>query len=159
MKDQKVQKRELSVAEWRKLTMDGISIPVRILLDGSSMHPLIRRKRDHVTIQPLKRSPLRGDVVLFADDAGRYVVHRVCRLDTEFVVTQGDGCRRQDAPLRYDQIWGIVTKLERGKFVISMDSAGARNFGKFWMAILPVRLLHYHVRDFAGNIYRKWRER
>lgn len=159
MKEQVVQKRELSIETWRKLTQEGLNISVRIQVNGSSMQPLIRRKRDYVTIQPLRRLPLCGDIVLFADDADRYVVHRVRRLDKELIITQGDACRTADLPLRYDQIWGIVTKLERGKCVIPMDSDGARKFGKFWMSILPIRLVYYDTRHFAGDIYRKLRNR
>lgn len=154
-----MQKRELSAESWRKLMLEGINIPVRIQLTGCSMQPLIRPQRDYVTIEPLKRLPVRGDVVFFADDAGRYVVHRVCRLSEEFVFTQGDGCPAQDPPLRYDQIWGLVTKLERGKRVILMDCTRARNFGKFWMAILPFRLLYHHARALGGRAYRKWKGR
>lgn len=155
MKEQVKRKRELSVEIWRELSKEGIYIPVRIQLNGSSMQPLIRKQRDYVIIEPLKRSPMRGDIVLFSDDKGRYVVHRVKRLSKEFVITQGDSCTTEDTPLRYDQIWGIVTKMERKNRVVILNSAKARNAGKIWMAILPIRMFYYNVRRVAGQIYKK----
>lgn len=149
----------MSVNEWRALTLEGMCIPVRIQLNGHSMRPLIRRMRDFVTIMPVTRPLKRGDVVLFADDAGRYVVHRVWKLGRDGVITLGDNCRAPDAPLRYDQIWGLVTKLERGRITLSLDRAKARLFGRLWMRLFPVRRMYWMLRAFAGRCYRKIRKR
>ena len=159
MNKQAVRNCALSVVEWRKLTQEGLSIPVRIQLNGYSMQPLVRRLRDHVTIIPLKRPLKRGDVVLFADDLGRYVVHRVWKLDETCVTTLGDHCYQPDPPLEYSRVWGLVTKLERGSRVISLDCSGARAWGRFWMSLLPLRRMYDRCRSFAKQIYRKLKGR
>lgn len=154
-----MQTRTLSVAEWRKMTQEGMNISVRIQLNGYSMQPLIRRLRDHVTIYPLKRNLKKGDIVLFADDTGRYVVHRVIRLTPDKVITQGDHCRQPDRPLDHEQVWGLVTKLERGGRVISLDCFISRMFGRFWTAILPIRIVYDKISGMPRKIYRRLKDR
>lgn len=155
MEKQPVKIRELTVAQWRLLTQEGAWIPVRIQLNGSSMQPLIRRMQDYVTVQPLNRPLKTGDIVLFADDAGRYVVHRVWKLEPDRVITLGDNCPHPDSPLRYDQIWGLVTKLERGRIRVDLDSGASRLYGRIWMRLCPIRRLYRRLRALAGRIYRR----
>ena len=151
--------RALSVEQWRELTREGVCIPVRFQLSGNSMWPLIRIRRDYVTVLPLNRPLKRGDVVLFADQIGRYVVHRVWKLDETCVTTLGDHCYQPDPPLEYSRVWGIVTKLERGSRVISLDCSGARAWGRFWMSLLPLRRMYDRCRSFAKQIYHKLKGR
>lgn len=139
--------RQISVEAWHTLAKEGSAIPIQITLDGDSMRPLIRRQKDKVTIVPLTRPPKRGDIVLFADSAGRYVVHRVWKSKGEFVVTLGDHCTKPDAPLRYDQIWGLVTGVKRGNHSISLNTPIARAYGKLWMALLPMRKRYYNFKN------------
>lgn len=159
MNERPVRRCALSVEQWRVLTQEGMNIPVRIRLAGNSMWPLIRIDRDHVTVVPLRRPLQRGDIVLFADDAGRYVVHRVWKLDEDCVITLGDHCVVPDAPLRHDQVWGLVTKLERGSHVIDLDTPAARLYGRFWMGTLPLRRVYDLALNFARRIYRKLKGR
>ena len=159
MNQRPVEHRALSVEQWRNLTGEGLYIPVRIRLAGNSMWPLIRINRDHVTVLPLKRPLERGDIVLFSDDLGRYVVHRVWKLDENCVITLGDHCVLPDAPLRHDQVWGLVTKLERGRRVISLDTSAARLYGRFWMGTLPLRRVYDLTLNIARRIYRKLKGR
>ena len=159
MKKQPLVSRGLTVAQWRQITLEGAWIPVRIQLNGYSMQPLVRRLRDYVTVQPLRRPLKVGDIVLFADDMGRYVVHRVWKLQPDWVITLGDNCKAPDRPLRYDQIWGLVTRLERGILTINLDNGVSRLLGRAWMGMLPVRLLYHNIRAQAGRIYRKMKGR
>ena len=62
--------RSLSIPEWHRMAMEGAAPPVRILLNGGSMFPLIRWNRDYVTIAPLKEPPVIGDIVLIAEREG-----------------------------------------------------------------------------------------
>lgn len=147
MEHQTSNTRSISVEAWHRLALEGSWIPIQIPLDGDSMQPWIRRQRDLVTIVPLQRPVRRGDIVLFADDAGRYVVHRVWKQKDGFVITLGDHCTKPDHPLRPEQIWGLVTKVTRGGWTIPVDNAPARNFGRFWMALLPVRVGYYTIKN------------
>lgn len=142
MKDgsnQSAEKRQLSIAQWRALAENGTVIPMRIPLEGDSMRPLIRRGCDPVTIAPLSRALKRGDVVLFENPPGRYVVHRVRRLKDGRVQTLGDNCWNPDPWMDEKQVLGQALQAERNGRRIPLDNRAARAFGRLWMMLLPVR--------------------
>ena len=134
----------LSVSEWHKLSLEGTMLPVRTLISGYSMEPLIRYNRDYVTVIPLSESLAEGDIVLFSDPyQKRYVLHRVWALENERVLTWGDNCDRPDAWMTVNDIWGKVILIERGKNRIISDSLSLLLFAGFW-----------HI---AGRAYRRFR--
>ena len=123
----------LSVSEWHKLSLEGTMLPVRTLISGYSMEPLIRYNRDYVTIIPLSESLAVGDIVLFSDPyQKRYVLHRVWTLENERVLTWGDNCDRPDAWMTVNDIWGKVILIERGKHKITPDARKGLLFARFW---------------------------
>ena len=91
-----MEERYLSIAQWYALCQSGTVLPMCIPLDGDSMRPLIRRRSDRVSIVPITRPLLCGDVVLFEYPAGRYVVHRIYRMRDDSVQTLGDHCWNPD---------------------------------------------------------------
>lgn len=141
--------RTLSVEEWHELSLSGADLPTKIKLMGDSMRPLIRRQVDTVTIIPMRRFPLVGDIVLFTDGTGRYVVHRVMKTAKATVTTLGDHCTRADTPIELENVWGLVTKVERGKHTLKTDCTGSRLFGKFWIALLPLRRCYYKAKNLT----------
>ena len=158
MKDgsnQSAEKRQLSIAQWRALAEHGTVIPMRIPLEGDSMRPLIRRGRDPVTIVPLSRALKRGDVVLFENPPGRYVVHRVRRLKDGRVQTLGDNCWNPDPWMDEKQVLGQALQAERNGRRIPLDNRAARAFGRLWMACHPLRLQYRKLRSLAARCYRK----
>lgn len=158
MKDgsnQSAEKWQLSIAQWRALAEHGTVIPMRIPLEGDSMRPLIRRGRDPVTIVPLPRALKRGDVVLFENPPGRYVVHRVRRLKDGRVQTLGDNCWNPDPWMDEKQVLGQALQAERNGRRIPLDNRAARAFGRLWMACHPLRMCYRRLRSLAARCYRK----
>ncbi len=147
--------RGLSIAQWRELAQGGTPIPVTIPLDGVSMQPLIRRNRDLVTIIPLAREPLPGDVVLFEQPAGRFVCHRVRQIKGGRVQTFGDNCWYPDAWMHRSQVLGLAVSVERGSRTILLDTDRSRALGRAWMAIHPVRITWRKFRSLGGRVLRK----
>ena len=134
----------LSVSEWHKLSLEGTMLPVRTLIGGYSMEPLIRYNRDYVTVIPLSESLAEGDIVLFSDPyQKRYVLHRVWTLENERVLTWGDNCDRPDAWMTVNDIWGKVILIERGKRKITPDAQKGLLYARLW-----------HI---TGRAYRKLR--
>ena len=134
----------LSVSEWHKLSLEGTMLPVRTLIGGYSMEPLIRYNRDYVTVIPLSESLAEGDIVLFSDPyQKRYVLHRVWTLENERVLTWGDNCDRPDAWMTVNDIWGKVILIERGKHKITPDAQKGLLYARLW-----------HI---TGRAYRKLR--
>lgn len=148
----------LTIAQWRELAQDGALLPVTIPLDGTSMQPLIRRNRDLVTIAPLAegRDLLPGDIVLFEQPAGRFVCHRVRRVDGGRVQTLGDNCWNPDAWMTREQVLGLAVNVERGQRVVALDTALSRAFGCAWMALRPLRTTWWTFRSLVGRALRKF---
>lgn len=134
----------LSISEWHKLSLEGAMLPVRTVVGGCSMEPLIRYNRDYVTIIPRPESLAEGDIVLFSDPyQKRYVLHRVWTLENERVLTWGDNCDRPDAWMTVNDIWGKVILIERGKHKITPDAQKGLLYARLW-----------HI---TGRAYRKLR--
>lgn len=112
----------------------GQAPPMRILIQGGSMFPLIRRNRDHVTILPLEGTPAVGDIVLFADpeQPGRYVLHRLWRMEQNRALTWRDNCPCPDAWLPLEAVWGKVWLVERGKRRIRPNPQKGMALARFW---------------------------
>lgn len=151
--------RLLTIPQWRELAQNGTVLPMRIPLDGDSMRPLIRRGRDRVTFVPLDRPLKRGDVALFEAPPGRYVAHRVYRLEENRVQTLGDHCWNPDPWMPVSAVLGLAIQVERGKRTIPLDCPFMRTLGRIWMALLPLRRGYWKARALAGRILRKvgWR--
>ena len=149
----------LSVSEWHKLSLEGTMLPVRTLIGGYSMEPLIRYNRDYVTIIPLSESLAVGDIVLFSDPyQKRYVLHRVWTLENERVLTWGDNCDRPDAWMTVNDIWGKVILIERGKHKITPDARKGLLFARFWhIAGRAYRILRGTVSRVYHRIFTRSR--
>lgn len=147
------QRRTIGVMEWAELAKSGRGFPIRIVLHGDSMRPLIRRELDPVTIVPITRDLLLGDVVLFTDGK-RYVVHRIISIseDRKTIITLGDNCMGPDAPLRPDQILGLVTQYKRDGKTHILDSEEARQWGLRHAKTLRARNAYRKLRHTAGKI-------
>lgn len=147
--------RGLTIAQWRELARDGAPVPVTIPLDGVSMQPLIRRNRDLVTIVPLDREPIPGDVVLFEQPTGRFVCHRVRQIDGDRVQTLGDNCWNTDAWMDRSQVLGLAVSVERDGRNIALDTDRSRALGRAWMATHPARMVWRRFRSLGGRALRK----
>lgn len=153
------EERQISIAQWHELVQRGTVLPMRIPLEGDSMHPLIRRSRDPVFIVPLTRPLKRGDVVLFEAPPGRYTAHRVYRIKDSYVQTLGDHCWNPDPWIRLADVLGVAVMAERDGVRIPLDSPFARALGRVWMSGLPLRRGYRRCRALAGKCLRKigWR--
>lgn len=147
--------RSLPIEQWHALGLEGSMLPVTIYLEGDSMRPLIRRGRDRVTILPLSRPLIIGDIVLFKGGPERYVVHRVQKIRGNAVRTLGDNCFGPDPWMPLENVWGLVIKMERGGRTFRLDSPASRLLGRIWMLLHPVRRAYRRLRSLAGRCYRK----
>lgn len=125
--------RMYSIPEWHQIALKGSAPPVRFQLHGSSMFPLIRLKRDYVTVVNPEGIPARGDIVLFSDpERSRYVVHRVWDVKEEKILTWGDNCPNPDGWLPIESVWGKIVLIERGSRKIKPDPRKGIRWAIFW---------------------------
>lgn len=147
--------RSIGIAQWCQLAREGAAPSVTILLEGSSMQPLIRRGKDPVTIVPLQ-GPLKiGDVVLFTTGPERFVVHRVWKIKPGQVRTFGDNCWYPDSWIPDACVLGQAICYSRNGQRYRLDTPAARGWGRFWMSIHPLRRCYKKLRSLAGRCYRK----
>ena len=151
---QERQPRRLSVAAWCAMAREGAAPPVTICLAGDSMHPLIRKGRDPVTIIPLKRALKKGEMVLFTLGDGLYVVHRVWKLRGDAVRTLGDHAMNPEPWFPQQQVLGLVTCFRRGGRSYRLDTPLTRGCGRCWMLLYPLRRLGWYARWAAGRCMR-----
>ena len=76
------------IEEAIRLVNEGVCVTLPV--DGRSMLPFIIGGRESVILQPPGLTAV-GDVVLAWVEGGRYVVHRIIRIDGENVTLMGDG--------------------------------------------------------------------
>lgn len=139
---------ELSVADWHQAACDGINLPIRFQVNGSSMQPFIRKNRDFVTVVPLRRPPRVGDIVLFyRESKSDYVLHRIRRTKGNMVQPLGDGCYSPDPWMSTSNIRGLVIIVERGKLRIDPNN-------KLWHTTAYIWMTFWHARKWAIPLMR-----
>ena len=79
---------ETIIEEAIRLVNEGISVTLPV--NGRSMLPFIIGGKESVILQK-PAEPQVGDVVLAWVEGGRYVIHRIIRIEGEFVTLMGDG--------------------------------------------------------------------
>ena len=129
-------KKSISIPEWHEMAERGEAPPMRILIRGNSMFPLIRINRDYVTIQPLEERPAVGDIVLFFDPRRQncFMLHRVWKTEKDRVLTWGDNCDFPDEWLPWEAVWGKATLIERGRRTFCPDPRKGMVQARFWHA-------------------------
>ena len=142
---------------WRAMVSQGENIPVTMPVRGVSMLPLLKAGRDKVTVVPLCREPVVGDIIVFCADADFYVVHRIRGLTDTHVETIGDNCLEPDKRFAYEAVCGLVTHIQRRNRQICIDTPFWRGYGRLWMAMLPVRAFYRkNIRYPLGRLARKF---
>ncbi len=123
----------LTLPQWHQWALEGTAVPMRIQVHGNSMFPLIRIRRDYVTIHPLAEPPAVGDIVLFADpERNRYVLHRLWRVEGDRALTWGDNCPDPDGWMPLEALWGKAVLIERGGRLLRPDPRRGMRLARFW---------------------------
>jgi len=111
---------------------------VVIPVTGNSMRPLIAGNRDKVILDRAKRLK-RGDVILFRNRYGDYILHRIYSVKNNRYKTIGDYCLKGDGFVEPECILGVATAFIRKGKTISCSSPLWRFYTFIWLALLPVR--------------------
>lgn len=122
----------------------SVTVPVK----GVSMLPFIRGDKDSVVLEgvesctPYGKSRIGvnvGDIVLFRYK-GRYIMHRILRIENNQAVIQGDGVARNMEICSLDDIYGRVTQiLKNGKTPVDPYSDSMKLKVAHWMRFRPIR--------------------
>ena len=125
------------ISSLRELTDQGQE--VRIIISGSSMSPFLIHERDSIVFSKPTTPLKRGDMVFYQRDNGQFVMHRICRVKPEGLYIIGDAQTEIEGPVRQDQVFARITRVNRkGKWIGPQD-LWWKFFRTVWLWVIPVR--------------------
>ena len=128
------------IEEAVRLVEDGVSVTLPV--GGHSMLPFIIGGRESVILQKPAR-PKIGDVILAWVVPGRWVVHRVIRIDGDNITLMGDGNLRGTESCTLSDVKALITYV--------VDAHGKRHdIYTRWRRIAA--RLWWHLRPFRRYI-------
>lgn len=125
---------------------------VTFLTKGNSMLPFIRGGEDSVVLQK-RQVYKKGDIVLFKTN-GRYILHRILRIEGTSVTLMGDGNLSGKEHCHLKDIFGKVLQiLPPGKEPVNCNTLLERRKAQIWLKLLPIRryLLGIYRRLYKTN--------
>lgn len=120
---------------------------------GESMRPTLTPKTDVVIIEPCKAMPKKYDVILYRNDSGKYILHRVVRVKKECLVTRGDNTYVNEY-VPFASVVGIMTSFVRNGNRIEGGSKSFISHSKKRLFFYPIRKIYVKTRAFFGKIKR-----
>lgn len=127
------------IAVLRELIEEGHQ--VSLLISGSSMSPFLIHHRDTIYFKKPDRELKVGDMVFYRRGNGKYVMHRIRRIRPEGFYMIGDAQWGIEGPLQREQIFGLITAVERKGKLIQPGDFWWEFFAKVWLRIIPLRRL------------------
>ncbi len=122
------------------LKRDGVYISTT---SGVSMYPMLRHRRDTITVTPSKYRLEKYDVALFRRGKD-YVLHRVVKVLPDSYLIRGDNCIACDHVPDSD-ILGKLTEVWRADRKLNMNGAGYKLYSRFITFIHPIVSLKLKV--------------
>ena len=127
--DKRTVTNEVLLEEAAALMKEGREVTLTPL--GSSMLPFIRGGKDAVRLRK-NPSVAVGDIILVRLP-GRYVLHRLIRMEGNRLTLMGDGNIAGTESCTTDDVLGTVTAILRGQKEIKPGD------GRLWRRLIPVR--------------------
>ena len=135
--------------------------PVISFTSGVSMEPLLhdKRKRNatHVLILPVRGICKIGDMPLVFMNDGRYILHRIVRVDEKdgkiFYQTRGDNCIGSEY-VSQESVLGVVSEIYYKNKTVKVTDKNYNQYVKIWMSTYPLRKIWMRGKGF---IFRRLR--
>lgn len=118
---------------------------------GHSMEPMLKERRDTVTVVPLVGRLKKYDVALYRVGE-KYVLHRVVRVLPDSYVMCGDNCVILEKNITDAAVLGRLEKVWRGEREIDLGGIGYRLYSRYKVLEFPFRKLWRRV---SGGICRR----
>lgn len=125
------------VSVLRELVEEGRE--VNMVVWGSSMTPFLGHGRDTIFFAAPERELRRGDMVFYQRDTGQFVIHRIWKVKKDGYYIVGDAQTIIEGPIRRDQIFARITKVNRKGKMISNGDFWWEFFEKVWIRMVPLR--------------------
>ena len=121
-----------------ELVSGGHHVTIRVR--GNSMNPFFVDRRDEVILSPFTKEDIKvGKVILARDGQGRFILHRIIKIEGEDIVMMGDGNLKGVEHTTTNDILGIVTAgIRKGKQV-KCAGFGWEFYSCLWVIMCPLR--------------------
>lgn len=142
MSGRKLSEGLIPALEWSPaiLPLLGEGHKLRIPLDGLSMFPLLVGGRDEALLSAIQGRKLRrGDIVLFVQEDGAHVLHRIHHIIENDFFMLGDSQTMIEGPVRRENVLAIAESLIRKDKTISCSHPVYRFAGGLWLLLRPFR--------------------
>ena len=127
---------------------------VKITIKGNSMFPLLRHGRDRVKLNSVT-DVKKYDIVLYRRDNGKYILHRIVKMNGDTLGIAGDNEQQIEYPIYKSQIIAIVTGFWRKGKYYECDSMLHKIYSRIWLMILPKRRKALRILRKANKIRRR----
>lgn len=124
---------------------------VNLKIAGWSMSPMLLPERDSLVLASTREKLKRGDVVLYQRDCGKYIVHRIYKINQERFFMIGDGETKIEGPLKRDQIFASAIGAYRKDRYLDFNSFRWKAFTQVWLLVRPFRSV---IRRCVTGAYR-----
>ncbi len=119
---------------------------------GRSMLPMLRERRDIVTIRKADEERLKKyDVALYVRPPHKYVLHRIIRVMDGCYLARGDNEYFEET-VPDSAVIGILTGFTHGKKRHSVSDAAYRFYARVWTGIFPGRRLVYRFSRWIMKV-------
>lgn len=140
---------DLVMEQLLKLLDETPAVP--LVVSGSSMTPFLAPGRDAVYLSAVSEPLKCGDVVLYRRRNGRYILHRILRVNGDSYTMIGDAQHIAEPGIRRDQILAVVTAVRRKGKLLRRGSFRWVFFEKIWNHMIPLRPLIRCTYDAIKN--------
>ena len=124
----------------RELVAQGHQVSVRVA--GSSMSPFLAPGRDTVFFSAPASEIKRGDIVFYTRPGGQYVMHRVCRVNSDGSLDiSGDGQCVMECAVPLSAVFARADKVERDGVMLAPGDKLWDFFSGFWVKSFRLRPL------------------
>lgn len=121
---------EIFLGEVKRLIADGHDATLRVR--GFSMRPFLEDRRDKIVLTRLTHTPQVGDAVLAEIAPGKYVYHRIIRIEGERVTLKGDGNVQGTEQCHISHVVAATKQLVRKDKAYSPEGKAWRCYSALW---------------------------
>jgi|SRR5690606_27895814 len=112
----------------------GVFIPIK----GGSMRPFLR-EGDKVLLKSIDPNALSRGMIVLAKMDGRWLLHRVVRMDQKIVSLAGDANVAIHEMVAYSDIMAVATTLKRAGKEYNLNDKWRLCLGMVWYWMRPIR--------------------
>lgn len=127
---------------------------VPLVISGSSMTPFLVHNRDTVYLSKVRQPLMRGDMILYRRDNGKYVLHRIYRAESESYTLVGDAQTALERGIRPDQVLALVSAVRRKGKLLQPGSFWWAFFQRIWIRLVPLRPGILAIYSGAARLFR-----